>query len=193
LQRARIQSGETVLIHAGGGGVGHIAIQLAKLHGCRVLTTASQPESLDLCRRLGADLVINYRESDFVQRAKEDTAGKGCPVVFDTVGGDTFDRSLDCLAADGRLITCVGTPCDKIAQKLFRLNATLYFEFMGAVGVYGIRFESHGKILSAAAELADQGKLKPHISRVLELVELAEGHRLLESSHATGKVVVRVS
>src|SRR5206468_4269712 len=73
LQRARIQKGETVLIQAGGGGVGHIAIQIAKLHGCRVLTTASQPESLELCRQLGADLVINYREADFVERVKQET------------------------------------------------------------------------------------------------------------------------
>src|SRR6266581_11116 len=85
LQRARIEAGETVLIHAGGGGVGHIAIQIAKLHGCRVLTTASSPEALDLCRKLGADTVINYREADFVERVKKETDGRGCPVVFDTV------------------------------------------------------------------------------------------------------------
>src|SRR5438093_1067138 len=126
LLRARVQSGETVLIHAGGGGVGHVAVQLAKLHGCRVLTTASRPESLQLCRQLGADVVINYRETDFVERVKKETAGRRCPVVFDTVGGETFDRSLECVAPDGRLVTCVGTPSDKIPEKLFRLNATLF-------------------------------------------------------------------
>jgi len=192
LQRARIQSGETVLIHAGGGGVGHVAIQLAKLHGCRVLTTASQPASLELCRQLGADVVINYREADFVKRVKEETNGRGCPVGFDTVGGETFERSLDCVAPDGRLITCVGTPSEKIAQKLFRLNATLIFEFMGAPGVYGVRPESHGEILRAAAALVDEGRLKPQVSRVLAFDEIAEGHRLLEAGHVTGKLVVRV-
>ncbi len=192
VQRARIQSGETVLIHAGGGGVGHVAIQLAKLHGCRVLTTASRTESMELCRQLGADVVINYREENFVERVKAETGGRGCPVVFDTVGGETFDKSLDCLAADGRIITCVGAPSDKIPQKLFRLNATLFFEFMGAPGVYGIRPESHGEILRAAAALVDAGKLKPHVSRVLGFDEIAEGHRLIEAGHVTGKLVVRV-
>jgi len=192
LQRARIQNGENVLIHAGGGGVGHVAIQIAKLHGCQVFTTASRAESLDLCRKMGADVVINHREADFVERVKHETGRRGCAVIFDTVGGETFDRSLDCLAPDGRIITCVGTPSDKIPQKLFRLNATLIFEFMGAPGIYGLRPESHGEILRAVAALVDEGKLKPHVSRVLAFDEIAEGHRLLEAGHVTGKLVVRV-
>jgi NADPH2:quinone reductase len=192
LLRARVQMGENVLIHAGGGGVGHAAIQLAKLHGCRVLTTASQNESIELCRQMGADIVINYREEDFVERVKQEAGGRGCPVVFDTVGGETFDKSLDCLSVGGRLITCVGTPSTQIPQKLFRLSATLIFEFMGAPGVFGVRLESHGEILRAAAALVDQGKLKPHVSRVLDLEEVAEGHRLLEAGHVTGKLVVKV-
>jgi NADPH2:quinone reductase len=192
LQRARIQQGESVLIHAGGGGVGHVAIQIAKLHGCFVFTTASRSASLELCSEFGADVVINYREADFVETVKQQTDGRGCPVIFDTVGGETFDRSLDCLAPDGRIITCVGTPSEKIPQKLFRLNATLLFEFMGAPGIYGMRPETHGEILHAAAALVDEGKLRPHVGRVLEFNEIAEGHRLLESGHVTGKLVVRV-
>jgi NADPH:quinone reductase len=192
VQRARIQNGENVLIHAGGGGVGHVAIQIAKLHGCRVFTTASRAESLDLCRKVGADIVINHREADFVERVKHETGRRACAVIFDTVGGETFDRSLDCLAPDGRIITCVGTPSDKIPQKLFRLNATLIFEFMGAPGVYGLRPESHGEILRAVAALVDEGKLKPHVGRILEFEEIAEGHRLLEAGHVTGKLVVRL-
>src|SRR5207249_3542701 len=144
------------------------------------------------CRRLGADVVINYREADFVEHVKQETAGRGCAVVLDAVGGETFDRSLDCIAVDGRLITCVGTPSDKIPQKLFRLNATLFFEFMGAPGVYGVHPESQGEILRAAAALADEGKLKPHVSRVLKLEEVAEGHRLLEGGHVIGKLVMRI-
>jgi NADPH2:quinone reductase len=192
LQRVRIQAGETVLIHAGAGGVGHLAIQLAKLHGCRVLTTVGKPESTELCRQLGADVVINYRETDFVARVKAETDERGCPVLFDTVGGETFERSLDCVAVDGRIVTCVGSPCDKIAAKLFRINATLAFEFMGTPGVYAVRRESHGEILRAVAALADAGKLKPHISRVLKLEDIPEGHRQLEAGHVIGKLVVNV-
>jgi NADPH2:quinone reductase len=192
LLRARIQSGETVLIHAGGGGVGHVAVQLARRHGCRVLATASRDESIDLCRRVGAEVIINYSKEDFVQRVQQETGGRGCSVILDAVGGLVFDRSLDCVAVNGRLITVVGTPSAEIAQKLFRKNASLYFEFMGAPTVYGIRPESQGEILRAAAKLVDEGHLKPHVSRVIELEELAEGHRLQESGHVTGKIVVRV-
>src|SRR5262249_40606192 len=114
LLRARMEQGETALIHAGGGGVGHIAIQLAKLHGLSVLTTASREDSIALCRQLGADVIVNYPKEDFVQRVQQDTDRRGCPVVFDTVGGQTFDRSLDCVAVNGRLITIVGTPSAEI-------------------------------------------------------------------------------
>jgi NADPH2:quinone reductase len=191
-QRSNVQPGETVLIHAGGGGVGHVAVQLAKHRGCRVITTAGRPESLDLCRKLGADVVINYHESDFVERAKTETQGRGCEVIFDTVGGETFDRSLDCIAPNGRLITCVGTPSDRIPQKLFRLNVTLIFEFMGAPGVYGVRLENQGNVLREVAALVDAGKLKPHIGRTLAFNEIAEGHHLIEAGHVTGKLVVLV-
>jgi NADPH2:quinone reductase len=192
LLRARLQPGETVLIHAGGGGVGHVAIQLARHLGCRVLTTASRVESMDLCRRLGADVILDYAKDDFAARVKQETSGQGCPVVFDTVGGETFDRSLDCVAVDGRIVTCVGTPSEKIATKLFRINATLHFEFMGTPTVYGVRPESQGEILRAAARLVEEGKLKPHVSRVVPLEELAEAHRAQEGGHVTGKIVVRV-
>ena len=192
LKRARIEMGQTVLIHAGGGGVGHVAIQIAKLNLARVITTASRRDSLALCRKCGADVVINYREEDFVERVKAETDGRGCDIVFDTVGGETFDRSLDCVAVDGHVITCVGTPSDRIPQKLFRLNASLHFEFKGAPGVYGVRPESHGEILHAAALLVDQGQLIPYVSRVLQLDELAEGHRLIETAQTTGKIVVSV-
>ncbi len=192
LLRAQICKGETILIHAGGGGVGHIAIQLAKRHGCRVLTTASREEAIQLCRRLGADVVINYSQEDFVQVLERETEGRGCPIIFDAVGGQTFDRSLDCLAVNGRLITIVGTPSPDIPRKLFRKNATLYFEFIGAPTVYGVRLESQGERLRAIARLVDEGGLKPHVSRVFALEELAEAHRLQESGHVTGKIVVRV-
>jgi NADPH2:quinone reductase len=192
LVRARIQPGETVLIHAGGGGVGHIAIQLAKLHNCRVLTTASRDESIKLCHGLGAATVINHAEEDFVLSVQRETDGRGCPIVFDAVGGETFDRSLDCVAVDGRLITAVGTNSPEIARKLFRKNATLYFEFMGTPTVHGVRLESQGEILRSVAKLVDEGRLKPHVSRVFALEELAEAHRLQESGHVTGKLVVQV-
>jgi NADPH2:quinone reductase len=191
-QRTKLQRGETVLIHAGGGGVGHVAIQLAKQQGARVITTASREDSQALCRKLGADVIINYHQESFVDRVKLETGGRGCEVVFDTVGGETFDRSLDVVAVDGRVITCVGTPSEKIAPKLFRINASLHFEFMGAPTVFGVHPESQGEILRAAAKLVEAGQLTPHVSRVLKLEEIADGHRLIEDGHVTGKLVVQV-
>src|SRR6185295_18114477 len=107
--RARIQPGHTVLIHAGAGGVGHIAVQLAKLHGCRVVTTAGRPESIAFCRDvLKADEVIDYRSTNVVERVNEMTSGKGLPVVFDTVGGEVFLQSIDCAGVNGQVVTILG-------------------------------------------------------------------------------------
>jgi NADPH2:quinone reductase len=104
--RARMQPGQTVLIHAGAGGVGHIAVQLAKLHGCRVITTAGRAESLGFCRDvLRADEVIDYRNQDVVEAVKHLTDGRGVPVAFDTVGGDVFVQCLDCVAVNGHVVT----------------------------------------------------------------------------------------
>jgi len=190
--RAQVQAGETVLVHAGAGGVGHVAIQLAKWRGARVLATASREESKALCQQLGADVIIDHAREDFVKTVADQTGGRGCPVILDAVGGSTFDRSLECVAVDGRIVTVVGAPSPEIPRKLFVKNATLHFQFMGAPTVYGVHPESQGKMLQAAAKLVDEGKLKPHVSRILDLEELAEGHRLQESGHVTGKLALRI-
>lgn len=191
-ERAQIQAGETVLIHAGGGGVGHVATQLAKSRGCRVLTTAGREQTIDLSRSLGADVVIDYTQDDFTDQVKHETAGQGCAVVFDCVGGEVFDRSLGCVAVNGRMLTIVGTGSVDALRKLFVRNASLHFEFMGAPTIYGIRPQKQGRILRAAAALVDRGQLRVHVSRTLDLPDLAEGHRLQETGHVTGKIAVRV-
>jgi NADPH:quinone reductase len=192
-KRAAIHPGETVLIHAGGGGVGHIAVQLAKFHGCRVITTASREPSQALCRRLGADVIIDHVKENFIQRVLQETSGAGCPVVFDTVGGDVFDRSLECVATNGRMVTIVRNQSARIVPALFGRNATLHLEFMGVPTVHNIHPEGQGEVLRTVAELVDAGKLKPHVSRVIKLKELPEGHRMLETGHTVGKVAVEVA
>jgi NADPH2:quinone reductase len=193
LQRASIDRGKTVLIHAGGGGVGHVAIQLArKVFDCRVLTTASREESLELARQCGADVAINYRQEDFVSRVNGETKGCGCDIVFDTVGGETFDRSLDCVAVNGHIITIVGTPSADITRKLFIKNATLHFEFVGSPTFHGVNPEQQGNELCSVAQMVDDGQLRPHVSRVFALKELAEAHRLQETGHVTGKIAIAV-
>jgi NADPH:quinone reductase len=191
-ERANLHTGETVLIHAGAGGVGHIAVQLARLHGCRVITTASRPQTQDLCRQLGADVIVDYRKESFVEVVQRETAGKGCPVIFDTVGGDVFDKCLDCVAVNGRLVTIVLNENARIIPALFRKNATLHMEFMGVPGIHGIGLDKQGETLRTVAELVDAGKLRPHVSQVIPLEEVPAAHRDLESGHVIGKIVVKV-
>ena len=103
-RRARLRTGETLLVHAGAGGVGSAAIQLGVAAGARVFATAGGAEKVALCRGFGAELAIDYRSGDFVAVVKEATGGWGADVIFDPVGGDTFDRSRKCIAWEGRLL-----------------------------------------------------------------------------------------
>ncbi len=155
--RARVRSGETVLIHAGAGGVGHIAIQLAKLHGCRVITTAGRPESIAFCRDvLRADEVIDYRSKSVVERINEMTAGKGLPVILDTVGGEVFQQSLDCAAVNGHVVTILGSNTADRGQSLLYRNVSVHYEFMGIPTAHEIEPERPGQILTGIAATRGQ-------------------------------------
>ena len=191
-ERARTEPGQTVLIHAGAGGVGHLAIQMAKLHGCRVLTTASRPESIAFCEQLGADVVINYCKEDFTEVVRDYTDGAGCHLVFDTVGDDVFQKSLACVGVEGSLVTICRCDTRGAVDALFFKNASLHFEFMGAPTVHGVHPESQGRILAHCAQLVDDGKLKPHVGTTLPLEQLPEAHRMQRSGHTMGKIVLTV-
>ncbi|HVY21885.1 MAG TPA: zinc-binding dehydrogenase [Steroidobacteraceae bacterium] len=190
---ARIQPGQTILIHAGAGGVGHIAVQLAKLHGCKVITTAGRDESIAFCRDvLKADVVIDYRSEDFVARVKELTSGQGVPVVFDTVGGDTFKRSIECISPLGQLVTITAGDPGAAAPSLLYKSITVHYEFMGARVAYNLQPEKQGAILTAIATLVDNGKLNVHVSKVWKFEELVEAHRAIETGRTIGKMAVVV-
>lgn len=190
--RARIHAGETVLVHAGAGGVGHIGVQLAKIAGCRVITTCSKPESIELCKKLGADVVINYKSEKWTERVMEMTGGKGLPVIFDTVGDPVFDQSLDVVGVNGRLVTIVLNENKRIVPSLFRKNATLYLEFMGAPTIHNLHPERQGETLRTAAELVDAGKLTTHLHKVIKLEDLPAAHAEQQSGTVSGKIVVKM-
>jgi NADPH:quinone reductase len=191
--RARIQTGQTVLIHAGAGGVGHIAVQLARLHGCRVITTASRAESIAFCRdTLKADEVIDYKRVDFVERVKELTGGKGVPVVLDTVGGEVFSKSLDCAAVNGQVVTILGSNTGDRSRGLLYRNISVHYEFMGVPTAHEIEPERPGQILKGIANLVQAGLLRPHVSIRVPLEKLADGHRQVETGRTIGKVAVIV-
>src|SRR5690606_37836963 len=120
------------------------------------------------------------------------TAGQGCPVVFDTVGGDVFTQSLDCVAVHGRLVTILPPPPDAPLDKLFLKNVTLALEFMGAAGIFGIRPEAQGEILLTVTELAEVGRLSPHLYATYPLADLPAAHRQQETGHTVGKLAVMV-
>jgi NADPH2:quinone reductase len=193
--RARIQPGQTVLIHAGAGGVGHVAVQLAKLHGCRVITTAGREESLTFCRDvLRADHVIDYHKEDVVESVKGLTNGRGVPVAFDTVGGDAFVQCLDCAAINGHVVTILGGSTDlkQRGQSLLYRNVTISYEFMGIPTAHEIEPERPAQILATIARLVDAGALRPEVRHRFPLERLADAHRQVETGHTIGKVAVVV-
>ena len=190
--RARMHESETVLVHGGAGGVGHIALQLANLHGCHVITTAGNDESEAMCKQLGADRVIRYDKQDVVKTVQDATDGKGCAVVFDTVGGQVFNTSVDCLAVHGRLVAILPPPDDAPMQKLFIKDATIVLEFMGAPTMFHTHPEAQGQLLSTVTELVEAGKLRPTVSHTFALDQLADAHRQQETGHTHGKIAITV-
>jgi NADPH:quinone reductase len=191
--RARIQPGQTVLIHAGAGGVGHIAVQLARLHGCHIITTAGREESIAFCRDvLHADEVIDYRRTDFAERTRELTHGRGVPLIIDTVGGDVFQKSLDCVSVNGQIVTILGSSTGDRGRGLLYKNVTIHYEFMGIPTAHEIEPERPGQILTGIAQLVDSGLLKPHVSQRLPLEQVADGHRQIETGRTIGKVAITV-
>jgi NAD+-dependent secondary alcohol dehydrogenase Adh1 len=192
---AHLMKPGTTAVVIGIGGVGHIAVQLAKLHGCRVLTTAGRDESLAFCRDvLRADEVIDYRAGNVVEQVKSLTGGKGVPVAFDTVGGDVFVQCLDSVAVNGHVVTILGGSTDlrQRGQSLLYRNVTISYEFMGIPTAYEIEPERPGHILAIIAKLADTGALRPEVRHRFPLERLADAHRQVETGRTIGKVAVTV-
>ncbi|PWB53417.1 MAG: alcohol dehydrogenase [Nitrosomonadales bacterium] len=195
LDRAQLKAGETVLIHAAAGGVGHVAVQLAKHLGARVAVTVSGPDKAAFAKGLGADRVIDYKAEDFVAAALAWTDGQGVDVVLDTAGGETFCRSFAAARVYGRVVTLLQTACEAGDLKTARSrNQSIHYELMLTpmqLGMHQARVNQR-EMLEAAVALAEAGKLKVTVSRTLPLDQVAEAHRLLEGGHVTGKVVLEI-
>ncbi len=183
VERAELREGETVLIQAAGSGVSSAAIQIAKLWNARVIATSSTEEKLQRARELGADATIDYSKQDFQEEIKKITGKAGVHVVFEHVGGETFEKSLRCLGRAGRLVTCGAT-----AGATVRLDLRpLFFKSLSVLGsTMGSRAELHQILRHVAA-----GRLKPVVDRVLPMKDIAEAHSLIENRKVFGKVVVR--
>ncbi|MFJ4652581.1 NADP-dependent oxidoreductase [Nocardia sp. NPDC088792] len=170
---ARLEPGQRVLIHGGGGGVGHLAVQIAKALGAQVITTASAGKR-EFVAGLGADEIIDYHITDFTEVLRD------LDVVFDTVGGDNGPRSIEVLRPGGMLVSTVGR--NDFALRDRTLAAGRRFA--------GLTVEPDRVGLEAMTELAEAGKLIPHVEQVLPLNEAAKAHELLESRSGRGKIVL---
>lgn len=169
----KLQSKQKILIHGGAGGIGHIAIQLAKYLGAYVAATVSS-DDIDFVKKLGADEVIDYKTDKFEERLKDFDA------VFDTVGGETTNRSFTVLKQGGVIVSMAGQPSEELTKKY-------------GVTAIGQSTNTNSRRLKRLAELVDAGAIKPQIDKVYPLDQAREAFVLLENGHPRGKVVVKVT
>jgi NADPH2:quinone reductase len=191
-QRGALKSGETLLVHGGSSGIGTAAIQLARASGAHVITTAGTPEKCEACRRLGADVAVNYKEEDFVAATKAATNGRGADVILDMVGGDYIERNYEAAAVEGRVVQIAfqGSPKAMVDFRrimLKRLNHT------GST-LRARSVEDKAAIARAVEEnvlpLIAAGRVKPVIDSTFTLAEAALAHARMESSRHIGKIVL---
>jgi NADPH:quinone reductase-like Zn-dependent oxidoreductase len=183
-RHGRIRPGEDVLVQGAASGVGSAAIQIAKLAGARVFTTAGNAAKQKLARDLGADVVIDYNTQNFAEAVKKETHGRGVDIVVEHVGQAVWKDSLKCLAHGGRLVTCGATTGPKV-------ELDLRFFFIREIEVIGAFMGTRGE-LDQVLKLLDRKLLRPVVDRTFPLEKLREAHQYLEDRKQLGKVVIEV-
>jgi putative PIG3 family NAD(P)H quinone oxidoreductase len=189
---AGLQPGETLLVHGGAGGIGTLAIQLAHALGATVVTTAGSAEKLDLCRSLGADVVVSYKEQDFVEEVRSATDGRGADVILDNMGAKYLGRNVDALATEGRLVIIGmqgGSKGELDIGKLLRKRGAVIATSLRARPV-----EEKAAICAAVVEhvwpLVADGSVRPVVHATLPLEKVADAHRMMDEGHHVGKIVL---
>jgi len=193
-ERGGLKAGETLLVHGGSSGIGTTAIQLAKALGSRVITTAGSEEKCAACRKLGADVAINYKTQDFVAETKKATGDKGAEVILDMVGGDYIARNYEAATVEGRIvqIAFMGGPKAEVnlmrlmLKRLHHTGSTLRARSVADKAAIARAVEDN------ALPLITAGKVKPVIYKTFPLKEAAAAHTLMESSAHIGKIVLTV-
>lgn len=206
-ERGGLKAGESVLIHAGAGGVGSAAIQLARAAGARVFATAGGPEKLAKCRELGADVAIDYRSDDFAERVRRETNGRGVDLVFDGVGGATTAASLSCMAANGRLMVIGFASGIEAEDQPIVTPRMLCFGSVSLMGVM-LSYATDPRALNPApgihmtprsvgeavqrslVELLAAGRIRPFVGAVAPFEELPSALDRMEDRHTMGRVVI---
>ncbi len=192
VERGGLKAGETFLVHGGTSGIGTTAIQIAKALGARVITTAGSAEKCEACRKLGADLAVNYKTEDFVAATKKATADKGADVILDMVGGDYVGRNYEAAAVEGRIVQIAFQGGAKaeinfmrlMLKRLHHTGSTLRSRSVADKGAIARAVEANVMPMIAA------GKVKPVIYKTFPLKEAAAAHALMETSAHIGKIVL---
>lgn len=193
--RGRLGRGESFLVHGGSSGIGTTAIQLAHAFGARVFATAGSPEKCAVCRDLGAERAIDYRQEDFVAVLKEATQGRGVDVILDMVGGPYVEKNLRSLAPEGRLVQIAFLQGSKVTLDLAHLmvrRQTLTGSTLRPRPVAD-KAAIARNLRDKVWPLIEAGKVRPIIDRTFPLAEAAAAHRLMESSTHIGKILLRTS
>jgi NADPH2:quinone reductase len=190
--RARTRGGQRVLVHAGAGGVGHVAIQLAKIAAAQVCTTVSTSEKARFVTELGADLAIPYRDEDFVAAVNRWTDGRGVDTALDTIGSEVLMRTFAAVAFYGDVVTLLELPREADWKEARLRNHRISQELMLSPMLYGLQDARihQADILEQCARLIDDGRLRVHVGATFALSEAAAAHRAIESGSVQGKLVL---
>ena len=182
---AKLQPGETILVHAGGSGIGSAAIQLAKRMGCTVFTTVGSDGKIEKAKALGADVVINYRDDRFEHIVRKLTKKKGVDVVFEHVGADTWAGSMLCLKRGGRLVTCGSTSGVSTSMNLMQL----FQQQLKIFGSFGCRMENMANAMQKMA----QGIVHPVVDTIVDFGDIEKALKRMESRDVFGKIILKIS
>jgi len=181
--RAQVRPGDDVLVHAAGSGVGVAAIQIAKLHGARVIATAGSDAKLKRAKEIGADDAINYKKYDFYEEARKITGKRGVDIIIDSIGADVWHKDLKLLKQGGRVVTCGVT-------SRFEVATDIRYIFYRNLSILGSTMGSKSELLEIM-RLVEKKSLKPVVDSVLPLEKIADAHRRMEGRKHFGKIVVK--
>ncbi len=193
-ERGALKKGETLLVHGGSSGIGTMAIQLAKAFGARVIVTAGSAEKCEACRKLGADVAINYKSEDFVAVTKDTTGGKGADVILDMVGGEYIDRNYEAACVEGRIVQIAFQGSSKANVDFRRLMLKRLHHSGSTLRARSVA--DKGAIVRAAEQnalpLFAGGRVRPVMDSTFPLAEAAKAHARMETSGHIGKIVLTV-
>jgi len=194
-ERAQVARGDLVLVHAGAGGTGHIAVQVAAALGGRVATTVSSEAKIELATKLGAERAIAYRREDFVEAARAFSEGRGVDVALDNLGAEAFRKTIGAMAPYGRLVTLMGMPGDDEGETAYVQNLSVHNVMMLTPMLLGLqaRLDHQAEIVARGLQMLARGEIRVVIDSRYDLDDIAAAHERLDAGSNTGKIVIDIA